>query len=427
MYKHLGAFESTQIFGTGQDIFGTTHHLDLWREDLTRLRNAGISELRYSIPWHRIERTPGVYDWKWMDQPLQFMEEAGMQPIADPLHHTSFPEWLTEGFLNAEFPVRYELFLSRICERYPFIKSYTVFNEPLPTTLFCSYTGMWYPHRASDSDFVAMLLQVGRAICRGCEALKKQDSEIQFVHVETAEHHAPLDKACSQWTEFVNRRRFLITDLILGRVQKDHPLYSYLTNNGASDSDLGWFEEHSAIISVLGLTYYIHSEMSWFWSRDKKRPDIAPIHPRPRGFASLAEDYIKRYRLPIMLSETNIRGSISERVSWLKFMESECEELSLAGHNFTAFCWYPSIDTTDWSNACTQHTGILDPQGVWSLQPKSLRRVDTEMSQLYSSLARGGICSAQMPPFRFGPELRKRLQGYSGITSAATMPLARPA
>jgi beta-glucosidase/6-phospho-beta-glucosidase/beta-galactosidase len=418
MYTHLGGFESTHIFGSGQDVLGTTRHIDLWREDLKRLLNAGIIDLRYSIPWHRIERERGVYDWNWIDQPLRFMEHFAMNPIADPLHHTSFPEWLEGGFLHPEFPALYEAFLAQVCERYPFIKKYTVFNEPLPTTLFCSYTGMWYPHHASNRHFVSMVLQAGRAICRACHRLTRHDPRIEFVHVDTAEHHQALDNGSASWVKFVNSRRFLLTDLVLGRITRENELYEYLINHGASDADLNWFCEHSVTIHTLGLDYYIHSEMTWFWSHEKKRPDIAAATRTPRGFASVAQDYLGRYQLPIMLSETNIRGNIADRIGWLKLMENECEELVVSGCDFRGFCWYPSIDTTDWSNCCTQATGKTDPQGIWSLHLEKLTRIDTQLSEVYSSLARGKKRSADIPYYGPSPELQKRLNGYMRLNSS---------
>lgn len=413
MFTHLGGFESTQMVGTGEDVLGTTRHIQLWYEDLTRLLSAGIRELRYSIPWHRIEKRRGTYDWTWLDKPMRFMEASGMIPIADPLHHTSFPEWLTDGFLHPEFPALYEEFVARVCQRYPFINKYTVFNEPLPTTLFCSYTGMWYPHYSSDRHFVKMALQSARAVCRSSERLRRLRPDVQFVHVDTAEHHQTSDGPSANWVQFVNARRFLLTDLVLGRVARDHELHGYLISNGATSDDLRWFREHPARIDVLGLDYYIHSEMLWFWCKGKRRADIAAITRTPRGFAAVAEDYIQRYRLPVMLSETNIRGSIAERISWLKFMESECEELGLGGHDFRGFCWYPSIDSTDWSNCCTKATGETDPQGIWSLDPKKLTRVDTELSHIYGALARGEMCAADIPFYGFSPGLQRRLRGYA--------------
>lgn len=413
-FPHLGGFESTHIFGSGKDVLGTTRHIQLWQEDLMRLRKAGIKVLRYSAPWHRIEQDRGVFDWSWIDGPLRFMRDNAMQVILDPLHHTSFPEWLTGGFLHADFPRLYSEFLHQLSCRYPFVRSYTVFNEPLPTTLFCSYTGMWYPHLASDASFVSMALQVARAICIGCDVLRRNVSP-RFVHVETAEHHRALDKRSEPWVEFANARRFLLTDLILGRMTDQHELYGYLRRHGASIADIRWFEDHPAVIDVLGLDYYIHSEMDWVWSGEKNRHDIADFVTDARGFASIAEDYIARYNLPIMLSETNLAGTVQERITWLRFMEQECEQLVASGVDFRGFCWYPSIDTTDWSNCCTRATGKVDPQGIWSLDAKTLNRVDTELSKIYSLLAQGRIASEEIPVYSFGPDLEKRLRGYKNL------------
>ena len=75
MLNHLGGFESTHIFNSGQDILGTTRHIEFWQNDLSLLLESGIRTLRYSIPWHRIERKPGEFDWTWMDGPMRFMRE----------------------------------------------------------------------------------------------------------------------------------------------------------------------------------------------------------------------------------------------------------------------------------------------------------------------------------------------------------------
>jgi len=412
MYPHIGGFESTHIFGSGEDVLGTTRHIERWREDLMMLAEAGITTLRYSIPWHRIESRPGEFDWTWMDGPMQWMEANKLTPIVDPLHHTSFPDWLTNGFSHPEFPALYTRFLDRISDRYSWVTKYTVFNEPLPTTLFCSHTGMWYPHRSSDRDFVSMALQVARAISLGSALLKQKNKHTELIHVDTGEHHRALDRRAKAWVEYANARRFLMLDLMLGHIDQAHRLHAYLVRHGATQDQLLWFSDHPVTVDVLGMDYYIHSEMEWAWDRKLEQPVIQPVNRSPRGFASVAEDYVNRFRLPIMLSETNIRGSVEERLSWLKFMEEQCEELALSGQDFRGFCWYPSIDTTDWANCVTQCTRIVDPQGIWLLDHSRVTRHSSELSRTYGALARGEITSRNIPAYVFGPELQQRLQAY---------------
>ena len=52
---HLGAFESTHIFGSGRDVLQTTHHVERWHYDLDLLLEGGITELRYPVPFVSVE------------------------------------------------------------------------------------------------------------------------------------------------------------------------------------------------------------------------------------------------------------------------------------------------------------------------------------------------------------------------------------
>jgi len=145
-----------------------------------------LKQLRYSIPWHRFEREEGTFDFRWLDGPMLHMHAAGMIPIVDLMHHVSFPDWLDHGFANPAFPSLYDRFVTEVTRRYPWVTLYTIFNEPLPTTLFCGYTGWWYPHHASDECFVRMALNVARAICRASASVMTSNPQAQFVHVETS-------------------------------------------------------------------------------------------------------------------------------------------------------------------------------------------------------------------------------------------------
>ena len=102
VFPHFGAFESTNIIGSGTDILGTTRHIERWRDDLELLAGSSILDLRCSVPWHRIERVPGEFDFTWLDGPMEHMRRVGLNPIVDPLHHTSFPGWLDRGLGNPQ-------------------------------------------------------------------------------------------------------------------------------------------------------------------------------------------------------------------------------------------------------------------------------------------------------------------------------------
>lgn len=407
--KFLSGFESTHIFGSGTDVLATTGHYDLVEYDLELAQASGIQQMRYSAPWHVIERVEGQYDWRWFDRAMRKIREMSIEPILDPLHHTSFPAWLDGGFANPRFAQLYLRFVSALAERYPWVRHYTVINEPFVTTWFCGHEGCWYPYRTGAANFVPMLMNVVEAIVSVSRRLVRMRPDVCLVHVDAAERHWAADEVSQRHAAFGNELRFLVHDLVLGRVGHDHPLYGYLTDNGATAEHLAKFREHPARIDVLGLDYYAHCELEW--CRDGR---IFP-NRTPEGLIPTAVEYAERYRLPVMLSETNIRGYVTDRISWLKFMVEQCEQIEWSvnamGLTFEGFCWYPFIDSTDWCSLVRQANGNIDPQGIYWLERGTLRRNASELSEIYTALARGQITALDIPAYRFQEPLDHQLRG----------------
>ena len=389
----------------------TTRHIEFWRGDLERLRESGIMQLRYPIPWHRIEPSPGHFDWRWIDGPMRLLEQMNFAPILDPLHHVSVPDWLDGGFANSAFPGLYARFIEAVASRYEWVERYTVFNEPLPTLVLCGLTGDWYPHCKSDRDFVNMGRNVARAICLGTQKLLAVNSGVRFFHIDSCEHHCALDSESEEWVEHANSRRFLFHDLVLGRVGKHHLLARYLRDAGLCECERQWFEDNPARIDVLGLDYYAHSEIDWCSSRKSFHPSISFPCRQPRGFAEVAQDYTERYGLPVFVAETNIGGSVRDRISWLKFMEEEAEKVACFA-DLRGFCWFPSIDATDWQSLCTRADKCVSPIGIWTLSDDRKTRHCSELSHWFTRLARGEARSSDLPSYAFEPPLDRDLQGY---------------
>jgi hypothetical protein len=82
--------------------------------------------------------------------------------------------------------------------------------------------------------------------------------------------------------DFANQRRFLMHDLVLGRVDGKHQLCGYLPKHGVTDNDLAWFSGHPATIDVLGLDYYCHSEIDCHWDERLGREHCLPHRSTPR-------------------------------------------------------------------------------------------------------------------------------------------------
>lgn len=375
------------------------------------LHEAGITELRYPVPWHRIEAQPGHFDWSWMDGPAHLLRNLGMRPIFDPLHHVSFPDWLEDGFAHQDFPELYLAFVRRVAERYPWVDRYTVFNEPLPTVLLCSRMGVWYPNRRSDDDFVHMVRNSGRAICDVSAMLRELNPDVTLIHVDSCEHHRALDQVSQPMAEFCNTRRFLFHDLVCGRIDAAHPLCSYLQAHGFSEADLFWFREHRQPFDVLGLDYYPHQEIDWAWSDEEQAAVIRFPCSHGLGFAEIGGQYARRYNVPILLAETNVGGTITDRVVWLKIMEKEAQRLA-EQTDFQGFCWFPSIDATDWNSLVTVAGFVLSPMGLWGLDQDRQTRHPSELSDAYVRLNSGAATWSDLRTYPLQPPLDRDLHGF---------------
>jgi hypothetical protein len=177
-----------------------------------------------------------------------------------------------------------------------------------------------------------------------------------------------------------------------------------------ADRHVDWFRQHPARIDIIGLDYYAHCELEW--GREGR---IWP-NRSPEGFAAVALEYAERYRLPVMLSETNIRGRHTDRISWLKFMVEQCEilieRLAPLGVPFEGFCWYPLIDSTDWDTLLREANGRVDPQGIYWLDERRVVRHASELSEIFTALACGTITSKDIPAYRFRAPVDKALEGF---------------
>lgn len=409
--EYLTGFESTYLPDHDTDILETTRHFSQFGNDLQLVAHSGIRSLRYPAPWHRIEREPGRYDWTWMDAVMAAMRRLALDPIIDPIHHTSFPAWLELGFLDERFAGSYTAFALAFAERYPWVRRYTPFNEPMPTTFFCAHEGIWKPYEAHEKQWLRMASNVARAVSHVSRELKRANPEIQIVHVDTCEAHHAMDEPSVPWARFLNDRRFLLHDLILGRVGPGHRLYWFVEEHGiqgedgSGEDDLAWLRENPAQIDALGLDYYAHSEQQ-FHATGANVPSCAPY-----GFAEVARQYIERYNLPVMLTETNIRGYVSDRLSWLKYMVEQSEQLIREGVDWRGFCWFPFIDSTDWDSLLRCPQNNLDPVGLYWLDEDRQRHA-SELSEVYAALAKGQITSKDVPTYVFREPVATELSGF---------------
>jgi hypothetical protein len=99
--------------------------------------------------------------------------------------------------------------------------------------------------------------------------------------------------------------------------------------------------------------------------------------------------------VPVLLSETNIRGLQSDRASWLKYTLEQCELALANGVDLRGYCWFPYVDSCDWDSLLARPAGRADPVGVVGLS-----REPGLFAEVWRSAALGAP-SSTLPAYRF--------------------------
>jgi hypothetical protein len=381
------------------DVLDVTGYAEHGEADLARVLDAGVRHLRFPLRWQHIEPAPGVFDWTETDRALDHLRDRGAVPIVDLVHHTSCPDWLTDGFRGADFGPAFLRYAEAVARRYPWLPAYTLFNEPFATLFLAGHEALWPPYDRGLPGFRRLLLSVLPSLSAAAARWRELLPAAHHVWVDTAEHHAGSGSGVAH-AAMANDRRHVVLDLALGHdLDPDRPfLGPLLADGGEALLDLPPLR-----VDLLGLDYYSHSE----WSYDE-RGSHAPS-PTPVGLAAVAEHYWTRYGLPVLLSETNVRGLPSDRTSWLRYTLEQYELALSRGVPLHGYCWFPNVDSADWDSLLARCAGRVDPVGVVSLAPDGSRRT-TEFTRAWEQAAAGAAVE-ELPAPRFQSPCDEQLSG----------------
>ncbi len=330
------------------DEYALTHHYIYWREDIDRVADLGVRALRYGIPWYKVEPEPGKFDWEWVDRVLEYIASKGIAIIVDLVHYGT-PSWLDNQFLNSSYPQRVALYAAEFARRYKHIVShYTPLNEPWVTVAFCSVYGIWPPYLRGNDGAVKILRSLARGIVLTIEAIRSEDSRAAIVSVDAAGEAVASTPQLEEFATLTTARTFIATDLVTGLVNGNHPLYSWLLQNGMADTDLAWHTEHAAHVDIVGVNYYPESSVS---DLREVNGEVAS-YQRNGGADGLARSiraFARRYSRPVMVTETSTKGTLDVRRRWLEQSLALVPQLRAEGVPLVGYTWWPLFDLIDWS------------------------------------------------------------------------------
>jgi beta-glucosidase/6-phospho-beta-glucosidase/beta-galactosidase len=343
-----------------RDLLAECGHYDHWEADLGLVADLGVTYLRYGLPTHLTMRGPGQYDWSLPDLVLPRMRDMGIVPILDLLHF-GLPDWLGD-FQNPDFPEHFAAYAGAVADRYPWIRHWTPVNEIFVTAKLSAREGLWNEQLRDEGAFLRAVAHLAEASLLATEQIVARCQDAVIIPSESMEYVHSLGAPTPESRTF-NQIRFLSLDLLYGRAL-DPELRGYVLDHGLPAATLERLGPDRVRPGqhVLGLDYYGHNE---FLERPCGRR-VAHSDDGVHGFARLATEYYQRYRLPLMLTETN-HWDVARSPQWLWKMWIEAMRLLSDGVPLVGFCWYSLGDQMDWCTGLTQQNRAVNGCGLYDL------------------------------------------------------------
>jgi len=353
------------------DEMEKTDHYNRWEEDFRLVKEMGINFLRYGPPYYKTHTAPGSYDWTFTDETFQKLRELQICPIVD-LCHFGVPDWLF-NFQNPEFPYFFAEYAKTFAKRFPYLQYYTPVNEIFIAATFSAQYGWWNEKCATDKHFVIALKHLCKANVMAMKAILEVQPDAVFIQSESSEYFHALDPGAEKIAFFLNQKRFLALDLTYG-YRLTTTMYEYLLDNGMTRQEYHWFEDHQLKARcVMGNDYYATNEH--VVSADGTIETSGEIF----GYYLITQQYFRRYRLPVMHTETNIKTPWS--VYWLHKQFANVYRLKNDGVPIVGFTWYSLTHQVDWDSALRKDDGRVNELGLYDLD----RRI-TPVGEAYKQL-----------------------------------------
>jgi dTDP-4-dehydrorhamnose reductase len=342
--------------------------------DTDLFASLGLKKMRYPILWEHhqpIESQPA--NWVSAEANLEELRRHGVDIIAGLVHHGSGPEFVS--ILDDSFVSGLAQYAGQVAQKFPWINYYTPVNEPLTTARFCGLYGLWYPHRQDDDSFCRILVNECMATLVAMAAIRVFNPSAKLIQTDDLAkiHSSP---ALNYQAKFENERRWLSFDLLIGRVDRQHYLWGYLTDHGIAAAELEYFLAQPCHPDVMGLNYYLTSER--YLDEDI---ELYPSHTHgsngihsyadieavrvgksyPDGLQLLLTEAWDHFHIPIAVTEVHLHCTREEQMRWLNDVWGIANYLNSKSISIIAITPWALLGAFGWDKLLTCPQGTYEP------------------------------------------------------------------
>ena len=342
--------------GRRLDVIAATGHDRFAGKDYARARRLGIGTVRDGARWHRIESSPGRYDFSSLLPMVRAARETGVQVIWD-LCHYGWPDGL--DIFRAEFVDRFADYARAVARLIADETDDTPWYAPINEISFWSWAGgdVGYINPRTTGRGFELKTQLARATLAAIDAIWSVDPRARFLHCDPAIHIVADPRRPKRKAEAEGHRlaQFQAFDMIQGSLWPQ----------------LGGDPRY---LDVVGLNYYPKNQ----WILDG--PAIERGTPLYRPFREILREAWERYGRPLILAETGAEEG--HRADWLRYVSGEVLAARRAGVPVEGICLYPVLNYPGWDDDRHCQSGLWgypDPAGDREIHLPFARELASQM------------------------------------------------
>ncbi|MBB1473823.1 sugar nucleotide-binding protein [Luteimonas sp. MC1782] len=368
--------------------------------DLDAIAGLGLRAVRQPVLWEQVAPDGlAAADWSWVDQQLPRIRHLGMEPIVGLLHHGSGPRHTS--LVSPCFAAKLAAYAGAVAARYPWVTHYTPVNEPLTTARFSGLYGHWYPHGRDSATFWRALQAQCRATVLAMAAIREVQPAARLVQTDDLGRTWSTPRLAYQ-ADFNNDLRWLAWDLLCGRVDASHALWSWLSHCcHAAPADVLWFAANACPPDIIGVNHYVTSERFLDERVERYPPPTHGGNGRERyadveavrvlaaptgGIGPLLEEAWARYGLPLAVTEVHLHAPREDQLRWLAETWNAACQARHAGIDIQAVTVWALLGSRDWDCLLTRCDDHYEP-GAFEVRGDTLR--PTAIARLATQLATG--------------------------------------
>jgi hypothetical protein len=199
--------------------------------------------------------------------------------------------------------------------------------------------------------------------------------------------------------------------------EQDPLLYDHLVKYGATENELAYLRENPAFPDEYAADFYAMHVHQYTEDGDlAMTPDL-----EAHGLYELVhDDYwprLKGHVGRIALGETNLHGTDTDKVTWLKYIAAECERCRQAGIEINELCWYGFIGGRYWSSLLTKPNRKHDDFGICTVKPGTFERWHGLFYDSISDICHGKATFDDLPAYRLQKPLDRKLASFMRLAS----------